>query len=91
VLKPGGRLAVSDVVATAELPQEWLDDMNRLSACISGAARVDEVEEMLRAAGFGEISVSPKEESRRFIRHWEPGTNLEDYVLSASITAKKPL
>ncbi len=37
VLKPGGRLAVSDVVATAELPQEWRDDMRLLSACISGA------------------------------------------------------
>jgi SAM-dependent methyltransferase len=90
VLRPGGRLAVSDVVATAELPAEWLDDMDKLSACISGAARVDEVEAMLGAAGFVDISVSPKEESREFIREWEPGTALEDYVLSASITARKP-
>jgi SAM-dependent methyltransferase len=90
VLRPGGRLAVSDVVATAELPQEWLDDMNKLSACISGAATVDEVETMLREAGFVDINIHAKEESREFIREWEPGTRLEDYVLSASITAWKP-
>ncbi len=89
-LKPGGRLAVSDVVATAELPAEWLADMRMLSACISGAATVDEVEAMLADAGFGSIDIRPKEESREFIRFWEPGTKLEDYVLSASIQAVKP-
>ncbi len=90
VLKPGGRLAVSDVVATAELPDAWLADMQMLSACISGAARVDEVEEMLRAAGFVDIDIRAKEDSREFIREWQPGTKLEDYVLSASMTATKP-
>jgi arsenite methyltransferase len=90
VLKPGGRLAVSDVVATAELPREWREDMQLLSSCISGAATVDEVEAMLTAAGFGDIDIHAKEESREFIRKWEPGTRLEDYVLSASIRATKP-
>ena len=90
VLKPGGRLAVSDVVATAELPQEWRDDMRLLSACISGAATTREVEEMLRAAGFVDIAIRPKEQSREFIQEWEPGRNLEDYVLSANICATKP-
>ncbi len=90
VLRPGGRLAVSDVVATAELPEEWLADMQLLSACISGAATVDEVEAMLCAAGFAGIDIRPKEESREFIRDWEPGKKLEDYVLSASIQAVKP-
>jgi arsenite methyltransferase len=90
VLKPGGRIAVSDVVATAALPDEWLDNMRLLSACISGAATVDEVEAMLTAAGFVEIDIRPLEESREFIRDWEPGTRLEDYVLSASIQAVRP-
>ncbi len=74
VLKPGGRLAVSDVVATAPLPREWLDDMRLLSACISGAAPVDELEAMLEAAGFEDIDIRPMEESREFIREWEPGS-----------------
>ena len=90
VLKPGGRLAVSDVVATAELPAEWRDDMRLLSACIAGASSVDEVKEMLRVAGFVGINVEPKDQSREFIQEWEPGTKLDDYVLSASITAVKP-
>ena len=90
VLKPGGRLAVSDVVATAELPAEWKDDMALRCTCISGASLVSEVEEMLRAAGFVDISVSPKDQSREFIGTWEPGHKLEDYVLSANISAAKP-
>ena len=91
VLKPGGRIAVSDVVATAPLPQEWLDDMRLLSACISGAAMVDELEAMLAAAGFVDIDIQSMEESREFMREWEPGSRLEDYVLSASIQAVRPL
>jgi arsenite methyltransferase len=90
VLRPGGRLAVSDVVATTALPEEWLDDMRLLSACISGAATVDELEAMLVAAGFADIDIRPMEESREFIREWEPGSRLEDYVLSASIQAVRP-
>jgi arsenite methyltransferase len=90
VLKPGGRLAVSDVVATADLPESWKDDMRLLSACISGAVDVDTLSHMMSEAGFVDIDVRPKDESREFIRQWEPETALEDYVLSASIQARKP-
>jgi arsenite methyltransferase len=90
ILKPGGRLAVSDVVATAELPEPWLDNMRLLSACISGAADIDTLQRILSEAGFEEIGIVPKDESREFIRQWEPETSLEDYVVSAAITAKKP-
>jgi arsenite methyltransferase len=90
VLKPGGRLAVSDVVATAELPESWRDDMRLLSSCISGAADIDALSQMLGDAGFVDISIRPKEESREFIREWEPETRLEDYVLSAAICATRP-
>ena len=90
VLKPGGRLAVSDVVATAELPTEWKHDMRLLSGCIAGASTVDEVEQMLRAAGFVDVVIEPKDQSREFIQEWQPGRKLEDYVLSASMTATKP-
>jgi arsenite methyltransferase len=90
-LKTGGRLAVSDVVATAELPAKWQADMQLLSACIAGAATVNEVEAMLKAAGFADVDIRAKEDSREFIREWQPGTKLEDYVLSASMTAVKPL
>jgi arsenite methyltransferase len=89
VLKHGGRLAVSDVVATAPLPEPVVEDMRLLSACISGACEIQEFEAMLAAAGFGAIEIQPKDESREFIREWEPGSRLEDYVVSASIKAVK--
>jgi len=89
VLRPAGRIAVSDVVATAALPEEWLGDMRLLSACISGAVTVGELAAMLAAAGFADIDIRPMEESREFIREWEPGSRLEDYVLSASIRATR--
>jgi SAM-dependent methyltransferase len=89
-LKPGGRLAVSDVVATTELPVEWREDMRLLSSCIAGASTVDEVRAMLESAGFADIVIEPRDQSREFIQEWEPGKKLEDYVLSASMTATKP-
>jgi SAM-dependent methyltransferase len=89
VLKPGGRLAVSDMVATAELPQEWLDDMRLLSACISGALQIDQLAGIMTEVGFTDVTIEPKEGSREFIRDWQPGTRLEDYVVSASIRAVK--
>lgn len=91
VLKPGGRLAVSDVVATAELPPEWREDMRLLSGCVSGASTIAEVEYMLKATGFVDIRIEPKDESREFIKDWEPVNKIEDYVVSANISATKPL
>jgi SAM-dependent methyltransferase len=90
VLKPGGRLAVSDVVATAPIPDSWRKDMQLLSACISGAADINALTQTLQESGFVDIDIRPKEESREFIREWEPGRNLDDYVLSAYIRASKP-
>jgi hypothetical protein len=45
---------------------------------------------MLHKAGFEDIKIQPKDESRESIREWFPGRNLEDYVTSATIEAKKP-
>lgn len=90
-LKPGGRLAISDVVAATELPEHIKNDMQLHSACISGASSVQELIDMMQQAGFSDIDISPKDESRAFIRDWAPGSQVEDYVLSASITARKPV
>jgi SAM-dependent methyltransferase len=90
VLKPGGRLAISDVVASAELPESLRDDPYLHSACVAGASLVPELEAWLRAAGFTAIQIQPKDESRHFIKDWVPGTGIEDYVLSATIEAAKP-
>ena len=90
VLKPGGRLAVSDVVATAEMPDHVKNDMAMHSACVSGASFIPELESMLQKAGFEKVVIKPIDGSRAFIRHWVPGSNIEDYILSATIEAVKP-
>jgi arsenite methyltransferase len=91
VLKPGGRLAISDVVATAELPPEWRDDPRLHSGCMAGAARIADLEAMLATAGFTRIAIQPKDQSREFIRDWAPGRGVEDYLVAATIEAIKPL
>jgi arsenite methyltransferase len=89
VLKSGGRLAISDVVATAVIPDEMRADMALHSSCISGASTVDDIELMLKNAGFINISIQLNEASREFIRDWAPGLGIENYVVSASIRAIK--
>lgn len=90
VLKRGGRLAISDIVATAELPEAARRDLALYTGCMSGASLISELESMMHAAGFERISISPKDASREFIRDWAPGRKIEDFVVSANIEAIKP-
>ena len=89
ILKAGGRLAIADVVASTELPEEMRNDPYLHSACVAGALLVDELEALISAAGFKDICISPKDESRQFIKDWAPGAGVEDYVISATIEAVK--
>jgi len=91
VLKPGGRLAISDVVATAPLPEALSADPHLYRCCRAGAAPVAEIAAALLAAGFTQIRIAPKDESRQMIRDWAPDRGVEDYVVSATIEATKPL
>lgn len=90
VLKPGGRLAISDIVATAELPETVKNDLRLYAACVAGASGIDEIKTMLEEAGFTNISITPKENVREVIREWLPNSRLEDYITSAYIEAAKP-
>ncbi len=90
ILKPGGRLAISDVVATVELPQEMRNDADLVAGCMGNASLIDDLEDMMRDAGFSDIQIQPKDESRDFIRDWAPGSGVEEYVVSATIEAVKP-
>lgn len=90
VLKPGGRLAISDVVKLRALPQALETDVAALTGCVSGAASVDTVRELLQSAGFQNVAVNVRSESREFIKDWLPGSGVEDYVASATIEAVKP-
>jgi len=90
VLKPGGRLAISDVVASAEMPEEMKNDPLLHAGCMAGAELVEDLEKIMAEAGFTQIRIAPKDESKDFIKDWAPGRGVEDYVLSATIEAVKP-
>lgn len=90
VLKPGGRIAISDVVATSQLPDDIKNEMAFHIGCVAGASTIQEIEAMLNRSGFEEIKINPKTESRTFISEWMPGSKIEDYVVSAIIEAIKP-
>ncbi len=89
-LKPGGRLAISDIVATAELPAAIRQDRKLYTGCMAGASHIDEIRTMLAKVGFQDIRITPKDASKAFIRDWAPGTDITDYVVSANIEAVKP-
>lgn len=89
VLKEGGRLALSDIVATRPLPHELKDDFAAYTGCVAGAATVEEIERLLKEAGFIHVTVEQKSGSREFINQWLPGKNAGDYVVSAIISARK--
>ena len=91
VLKPGGRLAISDVVATAELPEDIRNDAALISGCVGNYSLIEDLEEIITAAGFNDIRIEPKGESKDFIRDWVPGRNISDYIVSATLNVIKPM
>lgn len=90
ILKTGGRLAISDVVASCEMPEEMKNDPALYAGCMAGASLIEELETYMRDAGFKDIKISPKDDSKDFIKDWAPTHNVTDYVLSAHIEAVKP-
>ncbi|WP_435180091.1 arsenite methyltransferase [Halorussus sp. AFM4] len=90
VLRPGGRLAVSDVVLTADLPTDVATDLSSIAGCVGGAASIPALEAMLTDAGFADVSIEPKSDSDEFIREWDDDRDLSEYVVAATIEAEKP-
>jgi len=89
VLKSRGKLSVSDVVATAQLPDQIKQDLSMMSGCIAGAEYVDNIRTMMQEAGFVDIKLVPKDNSREILNSWAPNRNIEDFVASYIIEATK--
>jgi len=90
VLRPGGRLAVSDIVASAPLPRTLTDDPAAVTGCLAGAPAIGDLEKALRAAGFVGIQIEINAASRSFIKNWRPESGAEQFVAAAAIRAMRP-
>jgi arsenite methyltransferase len=90
VLKAGGRIAISDIVALKPLPEEIQNDLALFSGCMAGATLIEQLRTFLLEAGFRNVVINQKSGSREFIQEWAPGKGIEDYVTSATIEATKP-
>jgi SAM-dependent methyltransferase len=89
VLKTGGRLAISDIVATAKLPEKIKNDVKMIVGCIAGAEYLENIKIMLENAGFTKIQMMPKDNSKEIIRTWLPDKGLEEFIASYIIEATK--
>lgn len=89
VLKPGGRLCISDIVATKEIPENIRQDLEMISGCMGGAEQIDKLKIMLQDVGFLDISFTPKDNSAEIVSEWAPETSIESYVTSYIIEAIK--
>jgi SAM-dependent methyltransferase len=102
VLRPGGRVAVSDLAQLKPLPPSVVAMVEALVGCVAGAALVADTEQMAREVGLTEIVLNPKPAYvdgmvdwkdplyRKIIASLPAGTNAGDYLTSLEVTARKP-
>jgi ubiquinone/menaquinone biosynthesis C-methylase UbiE len=102
VLKPGGRVAVSDLALLRPLPQSLREMVEAVVGCVAGAVLVEETERMAREAGLKDIVLTKKSDFlkakadwndplyRKIAEHLPAGTEAADFVTSLEIKARKP-
>jgi arsenite methyltransferase len=102
VLKPGGRVAVSDLALRKPLPAAVVEMVEALVGCIAGAVLMSETERMAREAGLAQIRLNPKAGYVTAMTDWKDplyqkiiarlpqGSGPEDYITSLEVTAIKP-
>lgn len=88
VLKPGGRLAISDVIATQPMPAALAKDLEAYTGCVAGAASVELLRRLLAEVGFEEVSIRVRDGTAAIMERCMPGSS--DYVASATIEGRKP-
>ena len=86
VLKPGGRISVSDIVTEGEFSPELRANAAQWSACVTGAIDVADYTNLMRAAGLVDIAVLDKANAEDVVPR-QPGMPA---IFSARITARKP-
>jgi arsenite methyltransferase len=91
ILKRGGRLCISDVLRSKDIPKSLEDDPVAYTGWIAGAISPDEVRQILIGLGFEDISIIRKENSEEIIKSWNFKEEPERFVFSGYITARKPI
>jgi len=101
VLRPGGLLAVSDIVTNGPLPNEIKNSLNAWAGCVVGALQVEEYIAAIEAAGFEQVELAPVKTDQSVVaeaaEQLDPGSNktfdvelLKGTIFSAKVTARKP-
>ncbi len=99
VLKPGGRMAVSDIVTSGDLPQEIKSSLSSWAGCVAGAMDADEMVALLKSTGFTNVQLKPvffsEEMVEDMIEQAKASVPFETAdiiktVFSANISAEKP-
>jgi SAM-dependent methyltransferase len=88
VLKPGGRLAISDVISTRPMPPELAKSMEAYTGCVAGAASEEALRALLVQAGFVDVAIRVRAESGAIMEQCMPGS--AGYVASATVEGRKP-
>jgi arsenite methyltransferase len=86
VLKPGGRISISDIVTEGEFSPELRAQMDKWSECVTGAIDAEKYTGLMREAGFGDIQVVDKVDTGELVAHQSGMPR----IFSARITARKP-
>lgn len=87
VLKPGGRVAISDLVTVGELSPELRQDVEAYAACVGGAVAAEEYVRMAREAGLKDVSVVDTREYK--LCDYLPGTSEAGSIASIYVEARK--
>lgn len=102
VLKPGGRVAVSDLALIRPLPKAVRESIEALIGCVAGAVLVDETRRFASGAGLVEIVITTKPQYVDAMANWEDplyreivanlpnGSMPSDYITSIDISGRKP-
>ena len=96
VLKDGGRLIFTDPVALKPIPDEIKKDMKSYTSCMANASSIDDLNNLLKNAGFKDIKIEIKD-GDSYVRKWTPetkwenGNNPKEYIATASIFAFKKI
>ncbi len=102
VLKPGGRVAISDIALVRELPEKTRNLVEAYIGCIAGASLIEQYEKMVVSSGLGDVKLTPKDISTlasaachepmgQAVLESLQGRPLEEYIVSIYVEGRKPV